>query len=142
MDDCKGNSQGMERGGARNILQFDNATNNLLINATAEGPNTPDVSTESRTRWQPDTSDAYFRRFESSTAGAADPGKADEAVKSERVKVSEQVASDISDFSCWNGKTVMPSRCRPSPRSWSTRSSTECVPAASRAGLLLSFRAE
>ena len=40
-------------------------------------------------------------------------GSSDEAVMSERAKVSEQVASRISDLDCWNGETVMPAGRRP-----------------------------
>ena len=69
----------------------------------------------------------YFLRLKSSAVVAADSGKADEAVMSERVKVSEQVASRISDLHCWNEKTVMPAGRRQSPSP--TGSSTECVPA-------------
>ena len=84
----------------------------------------------------------YFLPFKSSAVVDADPGKADEAVMSEGAKVSEQVASRISDLHCRNGKTVMPSGRRPPPRSSPTGYSTECVPATSRARLMMSFMAE
>ena len=75
-------------------------------------------------------------------AVAADQGNADEAVMSEGGKVSEQLASEISELSCRNGKIVMPSGRRPSPRSNPSDSSTECEQAASRARILMLFMAE
>ena len=60
-----------------------------MIKAIEEGPITPDVSTENETKWQPDDSDVYFLRFMSSAAFVADTERADEAVMSEEVKVSE-----------------------------------------------------
>ena len=62
------------------------------------------------------------------------------AVMSEGVKVPEQEASQIGVLPC--RKTVMPSGRRPSPWSCPTGSSTECVPAAPRAGFMVSFGAE
>ena len=83
-----------------------------------------------------------FLRFELSAAAAADPGKADEVVMSEGARASEQVAALISDLPCRNGKTVMPSGRRSSPRSSTSGSSTESIPAASGARLMMSFKAE
>ena len=84
-----------------------------------------------------------FHRFESSAAArAADQKKADEAVMSQGAKVSEQVATPVSNLICRNGKTVMPSSRRSSPQHRPTGSNTECTTAASRAYFMMSFRAK
>ena len=56
-----------------------------MIKALADGPPTPDVSTENGTKWWPDASDAYLLRFRSSAEVAGDPGLADKAVMSKDV---------------------------------------------------------